>query len=247
MSAGSALGSERRARLAAARLYLVCDSTPGGRELPEVLRAAIAGGVDIVQLRDKLLSDDELGAVAREAGALCRRLGALLIVNDRPEVALGAGADGVHVGQEDMPVVQAREIVGADMLIGLSTHAPAEIDALGRAESTLGVGGSRAAGDNLPGVDYIGVGPVHSTPTKPGRPATGLALVRHAAAHARVPFFAIGGIHRGNAASVIATGALRVAVVRAIAEAPDPGRAARELRTLLAGADGRSCARGRPA
>jgi thiamine-phosphate pyrophosphorylase len=263
MSASSALGSERRARLAAARLYLVCDSAPGGRSLLEILAAAVAGGVEIVQLRDKLLGDDELAEVAREAGALCRQLGALLIVNDRPAVALEAGADGVHVGQEDMSVARARELVGADMLIGLSTHAPAEIDAVAReqsthtpaaesdavarAESTPGAGCSCAAGDNPRGVDYIGVGPVHSTPTKPGRPAVGLSLVRHATAHARVPFFAIGGIHRGNAASVIEAGAQRLAVVRAIADAADPESAARELRTLLAGAHERSCARNRPA
>jgi thiamine-phosphate pyrophosphorylase len=248
MSASSALGSERRARLAAARLYLVCDSTPGGRELPEVLRAAIAGGVEVVQLRDKLMGgDDELAAVAHEAGALCRQLDALLIVNDHPAVALAAGADGVHVGQEDMPVAQVRELVGADMLIGLSTHAPAEVDAAAREESTPGAGGSHAAGDNPCVVDYIGVGPVYTTPTKPGRPAVGLSLVRHAAAHAQVPFFAIGGIHQGNVPSVIAAGATRVAVVRAIAEAPDPERAARELRVLLAAASERPCARNRPA
>jgi thiamine-phosphate pyrophosphorylase len=242
MPARSALGAERRARLAAARLYLVCDSTPGGRELPEVLRPAIAGGVDVVQLRDKLLGDDELAAVSRETGALCRRLGALFVVNDRPAVALEAGADGVHVGQEDMPVAQARELLGADLLIGLSTHAPAEIDALTRAQPALDADSPfRAAGDNSRGVDYIGVGPVYTTPTKPGRPATGLELVRYAARHARVPFFAIGGIHAGNSAAVIQAGARRVAVVRAIAETSDPERAARELRALLDTASESSC------
>jgi thiamine-phosphate pyrophosphorylase len=150
------------------------------------------------------------------------------------------------VGQEDMPVARARELVGADMLIGLSTHAPAEIDAVRRAgvrgvwvdlatSPRPGVAGG-ATGDNLPGVDYIGVGPVYATPTKPGRPATGLDLVRYAAAHAPLPFFAIGGIHAGNSAAVIAAGARGVAVVRAIAQAPNPERAARELRAALAGA-----------
>ena len=177
------LGSERRARLAAARLYLVCDANPGGRALPDLLRAAIAGGVEIVQLRDKLLADEELTAVANAARALCERLGALLIVNDRPLVAAEAGADGVHVGQDDMPVAQVREIVGPDMLIGLSTHAESEIDAA-----------SASGADGAPLVDYIGVGPVHETPTKPGRPAVGVELVRYAAAHAPVPFFAIGGL-----------------------------------------------------
>jgi thiamine-phosphate pyrophosphorylase len=206
------IGAERRARLAAARLYLVCDARPGGRELVGVLRAAIAGGVDIVQLRDKRLSDEELTEVARAAGALCGDRGVLLIVNDRPHVAVDAGADGVHVGQEDMPVEQVRRALGPDMLIGLSTHSPAEL---------------QAADPEL--VDYIGVGPVHVTPTKPGRPAVGLELVHHAATQAQMPFFAIGGIDHHNLPEAIAAGARRVAVVRAIANAADPKRAAHAL------------------
>ncbi len=207
---------QRRSRLAAARLYLVCDSEPGGRELAGVLRAAIAGGVEVVQLRDKRLSDGELTDVVHTAHTICEQLGALLLVNDRPEVALAAGADGVHVGQEDMPIAQVRDLVGPDLLIGLSTHAPAEIDAA--------MGGF---------ADYIGVGPVHATPTKPGRPAVGLELVRYAAEHTRLPFFAIGGIDVGNVGAVLAAGARRVAVVRAIAGARDPERAARALREAL--------------
>jgi thiamine-phosphate pyrophosphorylase len=210
------IGAARRARLAAARLYLVCDSQPGGRELADVLRAAIAGGVDIVQLRDKRLSDEELTVVARAAVALCGDRGVLLIVNDRPHVAVKAGADGVHVGQKDMPAEQVRRVLGPDGLIGLSTHSPAEL---------------QAADPEL--VDYIGVGPVHVTPTKPGRPAVGLVLVRHAAAHARVPFFAIGGIDHRNLPEAIAAGARRVAVVRAIANAAHPEHAARALRMSL--------------
>lgn len=216
MSSSSKRGSARRARLAAARLYLVCDSKPGGRELPDVLRATIAGGVDVVQLRDKHSGDVELARTTRAAGELCRRLGALLIVNDRPQIAVQAGADGVHVGQADMPATKVRELVGPDMLVGLSTHAPAEIDAV---DGTL--------------VDYIGVGPVHATPTKPGRPAVGLELVGYAADHASVPYFAIGGIDADNVAAVIAAGARRIAVVRAIADAADPGLAARTLRATL--------------
>jgi thiamine-phosphate pyrophosphorylase len=212
------IGSERRARLSAARLYLVCDSQPGGRELENVLSAGIAGGVDIVQLREKRLPDDELTQIAHAAREICGRLGALFIVNDRPHVALAAGADGVHVGQEDAPVAQVRELVGPGMLIGLSTHSPAEIDA---------ATDRRAAGD------YIGVGPVHATPTKPGRPAVGLKLVRYAAAHARLPFFAIGGIDTHNLPEAIEAGARRVAVVRAIGDAADPEDAARALRTPL--------------
>lgn len=215
MTAGDT-GSERRTRLAGARLYLVCGAAPRGGELPELLRGAIAGGVDVVQLREKRLPDDELLAVARAARALCGELGALLVVNDRPRVAHEAGADGVHVGQDDMPVAEVRELVGPDMLIGLSTHAPAEIDVVDPAI-----------------VDYIGVGPIHETPTKPGRPAVGPELIRYAAAHAAVPFFAIGGLHAGNLAEAIDAGASRVCVLRAISDAGDPERAARALRDLL--------------
>jgi thiamine-phosphate pyrophosphorylase len=213
-------GADRRARLAAARLYLVCGSTTdasaGEEALPALLRGAIAGGVEIVQLREKQLPDEQLVAVANAARALCERLGALLIVNDRPHLAREVGADGVHVGQDDMPVAEVRELVGPELLIGLSTHAPEEIDAV---DAGL--------------VDYIGVGPVHATPTKPGRPAVGLELVRHAAAHASVPFFAIGGIDAANAPAAIDAGAARLCVLRAIAAAADPERAARGLRELL--------------
>jgi thiamine-phosphate pyrophosphorylase len=208
--------TERIDRLAATRLYLVCDSTPGERELSKLLPAAIAGGVDIVQLRDKYLDDEQLLAAAHSARELCERHGALFVVNDRPHIAREVGADGVHVGQDDMPVAEVREMVGPDMLIGLSTHAPAEIDAV---DAGL--------------VDYIGVGPIHATPTKPGRPPVRLELVRYAAAHASVPFFAIGGIDADNAGEAIDAGARRLCVLRAIASAGDPERAARELRELL--------------
>ncbi len=208
--------TDRIVRLAAARLYLVCDSTPGGCELAQLLPAAIAGGVDVVQLREKTLDDDELLAVAGPARALCERLGALFVLNDRPHVAREVGADGVHVGQDDMGVAKVRALVGPDMLIGRSTHAPDEIDAV-----------------DLALVDYIGVGPVHATPTKPGRPAVGVELVRYAAAHATVPFFAIGGLDARNVGEVLDAGASRVCVLRAVANAKDPERAAGELRRLL--------------
>ncbi len=209
---------------------MVCDSKPGGRELTGVLRAAIAGGVDIVQLRDKRLSDDEeLTEVVRTAHTICEQMGALLIVNDRPRVALEAGADGVHVGQEDTPVAQVRELVGPDLLIGLSTHTPPEIDA-----AAAGFDAAAGAGrGGVTSVDYIGVGPVYATPTKPGRPAVGLELVRYAAGHSRLPFFAIGGIDADNVEAAIEAGAGRVAVVRAIADAADPEVGARTLRTAL--------------
>jgi thiamine-phosphate pyrophosphorylase len=209
-------GEDRRARLAAARLYLVCDCMPGDRSLTEFLPLAIAGGVDVVQLRNKRLDDPLLAEAAGVAADLCEEHGALFILNDRPDIAAEVRADGVHVGQDDMPVAQARAIVGPDMLIGLSTHTPSEIDAAGEAA-----------------VDYIGVGPVHATPTKLGRPAVGLELVRYAAAHAGVPFFAIGGLDADNVDDTIAAGARRVSVLRAIADAYDPERAARALRELI--------------
>lgn len=213
-----------RARLAAARLYLVSGlpgSPPDAGALPDLLRAAVAGGVDVFQLREKHLPDDELTAVAHAAGALCRALGALFVVNDRPGVALEAGADGIHVGQDDLPPREVREIVGPEMVLGLSTHSPEQIDAV---DPEL--------------VDYIGVGPVHETPTKQGRPAVGVELVRYAAEHARVPWFAIGGLNAGNVGEVLAAGAERIVVLRAIADAADPESAARGLRELLPGGAG---------
>jgi thiamine-phosphate pyrophosphorylase len=189
------------------RLYLVTAARP---DLDAFLEAAVRGGVDIVQIREKGLSDRDLLVVLEEARAVTHRLGVPLVVNDRPDLAVLSGADYVHLGQEDLPVAQARRFgIG----LGQSTHAPKEVDA--------------ADGD------YIGVGPVHSTPTKAGRPPVGLELVRYAAARARVPWFAIGGIDASNVADVVAAGATRIAVVRAIGEAPDPERAARELRNAL--------------
>jgi thiamine-phosphate pyrophosphorylase len=209
-------GADRRARIDAARLYFVCDCQPGGRGLEDVLPAAISGGVDVVQLRDKQLDDGPLADAAAAAAAACEEHGALFILNDRPDIAAEVGADGVHVGQDDMAMARARAIVGPDMLIGLSTHSPLQIDA-----------------EDAQLADYIGVGPVHETPTKPGRPAVGLELVRYAVAHATVPFFAIGGLDAANLADALDAGARRAVVLRAIAEADDPQRAARALRDLL--------------
>jgi thiamine-phosphate pyrophosphorylase len=219
----SDLRADRLRRLAGARLYLVCDSLPGGHSPRDFLPATIAGGVEIVQLREKSHNWREdpyerrfLLEAAGHAATLCREHGALFVVNDYPEIAVEVRADGVHVGQDDVSAAEVRAIVGPDMLIGLSTHTPQEIDA---ADPAL--------------VDYIGVGPVHTTPTKPGRPAVGLDLVRYATSHARVPFFAIGGLHAGNIDEVLAAGATRACVLRAVANTDDPQRAARALREQL--------------
>jgi thiamine-phosphate pyrophosphorylase len=205
-----------RTRLDRARLYLICDAGPGGRTLDDVLPAALAGGVDIFQLRDKLASPGELLRAAERARALTEAGGALFVVNDNADLAVAVNADGLHIGQGDGSPARARAAIGPDRLLGLSTHSRDEVSA--------------AAGQ---GADYIGVGPVHATPTKPGRPAVGLQLVSHAAAHAGLPFFAIGGLNAANAGAAVRAGARRLAVVRAIAEAADPGRAARALRMAL--------------
>ena len=189
------------------RLYLIA---PARDDLAVLVEAAVAGGVDIVQVREKELTDGELLRRLQEARELTRRLGVPLVVNDRPDLALLAEADYVHLGQDDLPVAAGRRL---GLKVGQSTHAEGEIDA--------------ASGD------YIAVGPVYETPTKAGRPAVGLGLVRYAAVRARRPWFAIGGIDETNVADVVAAGAERIAVVRAIADAPDPERAAAVLRAAL--------------
>jgi thiamine-phosphate pyrophosphorylase len=201
-----------RERLAAARLYLVCDARPRSW-----LLAALRGGVDIVQLRDASLGDDELVAAAREFRAAADEAGALFVLNDRIDLVDACGADGVHVGQHDAPPAAARAAVGPDRIVGRSTHAPAQADA--------------AEAD--PDVDYVVAGPVHATPTKPGRPATGPEYIAYAARTVTKPWFAIGGLDAGNVGAVVEHGASRIVVVRAITEADDPERAARELRAAL--------------
>ncbi len=176
----------------------------------------LGAGVDIVQLRMKDAPDEAIIAAGRRFARAAAEHGALFILNDRPDLAAAAGADGVHVGQDDTPVADARALIGPNGIIGLSTHSPSQVDA--------------AAGLD---VDYIGVGPVHATPTKPGRPAVGVELVRYAAEHASVPFFAIGGIAPANVDAVRTAGAERIAVVRALTEATDPASAARRLRQAI--------------
>jgi thiamine-phosphate pyrophosphorylase len=202
-------GLRRRARLARSRLYFVTGAVD-----EELLDAALRGGVDVVQLRDKDLSDGELVAAARPFRRACARHGALFVLNDRPELAERCDADGVHVGQDDAPVAEARRVVGDDRLVGLSTHAR---------EQMLDVGTA----------DYVGVGTIFETPTKPGNDAAGLDLVRVARRTTRVPWFAIGGIDRSNVGAVVEAGAAGVAVVRAIRDASDPEEAAHALRAEL--------------
>jgi thiamine-phosphate pyrophosphorylase len=202
---------QRRQRLAEARLYLVCGDQPDA-----FLEAAMRGGVDIVQLRIKNADDATILDAGRRFRAITKRHRALFILNDRPDLVTAVDADGAHVGQDDLPVAEARQIIGADRLLGMSTHTPEQIDAAAQAE-----------------LDYIGVGPVNETPTKPGRPAVGLELVRYAAHHAAVPFFAIGGISSANVSAARAAGGARVAVVRALTDSGEPESAARELRSRL--------------
>jgi thiamine-phosphate pyrophosphorylase len=204
-------------RLEDARLYFVCSCRPGGRPLAAVLRPALAEGVDVFQLREKDGPDDVVLRHAEIARKLCDEAGATFVLNDRPDLVGAAGADGVHVGQDDTPVPDARAVVGDERIVGLSTHSEAQADA-------------------AEGVDYFAVGPVHATPTKEGRPAIGLAPVEHAARTATVPWFAIGGVDEHTLPAVLGAGARRGVVVRAIAEAADPAAATRTLRRLLDGA-----------
>jgi len=213
-----AAGPLRRERLRTARLYFVCDAQPHGADPEPLLRAALNGGVDIVQLREKSLPPREVELAALTFRRLCDTYSALFIVNDDPELAAACGADGVHVGQDDAPAAEARAALGPDAVVGLSTHSPDQIAAAAEAP-----------------VDYISVGPVWETPTKAGRPGVGLELVTHAAESAPRPFFAIGGIDPSNAAQVVGAGAHRLGVVRAIRDAERPADAARSLREALAG------------
>ncbi len=215
-----ALGAARRRALEEARLYFVCDARPNGADPEPLLDAALRGGVDMIQLRDKDLDAEGLLAAAPAFRDAADRHRALFTLNDRPDLVGGADADGVHVGQEDVPVREARRDAGPEALVGLSTHSAAEVDAA-----------TAATGDDRP--DQISVGPVWETPTKAGRPATGLGLIEHAARVADIPWFAIGGIDASNVGDVVAAGAERIVVVRAIRDAADPEAAARELQAAL--------------
>jgi thiamine-phosphate pyrophosphorylase len=216
-----ALGPLRRERLRTARLYFVCDARPHGEDPEALLRAALGGGADIVQLREKELSRAEIERAAGTFRRVCDTYSALFIVNDDPDLARACGADGVHLGQDDGSVAEARALLGPDAIIGLSTHSKEQIDASADAA-----------------VDHISVGPIWETPTKAGRPGVGLELVSYAAEHAPHPFFAIGGIDADNAAEVVRVGARRLCVVRAIRDAADPAAAAEALRRAFTAGGG---------
>jgi thiamine-phosphate pyrophosphorylase len=200
--------SERRERLAASRLYVVTGARPN---LGEFLDAILGAGVDIVQLREKEAEAGDLLRWGETFRGAADRHGALFIVNDRPDVAFALEADGVHLGQNDLPPRVARAILGDGGIIGLSTHSAEQWDA--------------AASE----ADYLCIGPVWETPTKPGRPAVGLDAVRYAARSAESPWFAIGGITEGNLSEVLDGGATRIVVVRAVTTAPDPVGSVRTL------------------
>jgi len=204
-------GDGRRSRLADARLYLCTDGRRQQGDLAEFLDAVLAGGVDVVQLREKGIEARQEIALAEVFADAAGRHGALFSINDRADVAYAVKPDVLHLGQDDLPVTVARELLGDDVVIGRSTHAAAEVD--------------HAVAQR--GVDYFCVGPTWPTPTKPGRPAPGLSLLAHAAEiGTERPWFAIGGIDSSTLDEVLATGASRVVVVRAITDAEDPGAAA---------------------
>ena len=216
-----ALLAGRRRAIADARLYLVCEARPGGADPRPLLDAALRGGVDIVQLRDKQVADEYLVAAASAFREAVERHEALFFLNDRPDLVSACDADGVHVGQDDMPVAEARRLAGGAAAVGRSTHSRAQFDSA-----------VSAPGNERP--DQISAGPVWETPTKGGRPAAGLELIRHAAKVApNGPWFAIGGIDAANVGEVAGAGARRIVVVRAIRDAADPEAAAHELRDAL--------------
>lgn len=201
------------------RLYFVSKARIAAGAVADVIDELAAAGVGAYQLREKDMEAGDLLRVGEPIADACRRAGIPFIVNDRPDVALALGADGVHLGRNDLPPAIARRILGPAAAIGLSSHTPAEVDAI-------------VATDPAP--DYFAAGPVHATPTKPGRPAAGYDLLRHAASTATdIPWFAIGGIDPASLPDVLEAGARRIVVVRAIGDAADPVAAAAHLRAIL--------------
>ena len=213
--------AERHPRLAAVRVYFVCEGRPHGSGPERLLSAALEGGAGMLELRDKSLRGDQgLIDAARPFRAAAAEHGVPFILNDRPDLVAECGADGVHVGQDDTPVAEARRRLGDEYVIGLSTHSPEQLDAA-----------CSAPPESRP--DYVSVGPVWETPTKEGRPGTGLELIEHAASASTLPWFAIGGIDTTNVGDVVAAGAERIVVVRAIRDSDDPAAAARALRDAV--------------
>jgi len=205
-----------RDRLDRALLYLVTPSEPGGVDLDDFLPRVLEAGVDMVQLREKDLEDSVLLIHAETARRRAEEFGAIFLLNDRADLAVASGAHGLHIGQDDLPIEAARKILGDGPIIGLSTHSSQEIlDA------------------QTSGADYIGVGPVHATPTKPGRPAVGYELVEFAADRSSIPFYAIGGMDLKTLPEAIEAGARRVSVLRAVTEAQDPAGAVRTMKRVL--------------
>ncbi len=207
------LAYNRQQLLKNARLYLVTAPAP---DLLARVEAALAGGLTLVQYRDKQNNDVDRMMMAQQMCQLCHQYGALFILNDRVDLALAVGADGVHLGQQDVSVALARQILGSQKIVGKSTTNPEEM--------------ARALEE---GADYIGVGPVYETPTKAGKAAAGLEYVRHAAKHATVPWFAIGGIDSSNIDDVLAAGAPAIAIVRAIMSAENPTHAVQFCLSIL--------------
>jgi thiamine-phosphate pyrophosphorylase len=207
---------ELRAKVDAARLYLVTDGRDGGAGLHEFLEAVLGAGVELIQLREKELEAGPILERAEIFREVCERHGVPFIVNDRADLALAARADGVHLGQDDLPIPVARHVLGRNAIVGRSTHDPEQV---------------RRAQDE--DVDYVAVGPVHETPTKPGRPAAGIDLLPVAAKTLTKPWFAIGGIDAGNIPAVREAGARRVVIVRAITLAADPAAAVAEIERAL--------------
>jgi thiamine-phosphate pyrophosphorylase len=199
--------------LSTRRLYLC---TPDRPDLARFIGDCIAGGVDVVQLRDKELEARPLLARAAVAAAVCRDHGVPFVLNDRPDLALEAGADGVHVGQDDAPVALARRIMGPGAIVGLSTHGPADLEGAARED-----------------VSYISAGPVEATPTKPGRPGTGLGYVTRASARSSVPVYVTGGVTPETIPALTNAGVRHFVVVRYLTLASDARGAARSLREAI--------------
>jgi thiamine-phosphate pyrophosphorylase len=207
------LTNRRRQQLENANLYLVTSSS---EQILAVVDAALQAGLTLVQYREKTADDSLRLAQAQQLCQLCHQYGALFLVNDRVDLALAVGADGVHLGQQDLPIALAREILGPQKIIGRSTTNPEEM--------------AKAIAE---GADYIGVGPVYETPTKPNKTAAGLDYLRYAATNSTIPWFAIGGIDLNNLNEVLLTGAQRVAVVRVIMQAEQPGMITRQFLAQL--------------